>query len=112
MGLRRAVSNLLRNAVRHAKGRVAVLGEAAGGTLRLHVDDDGPGMPEADRARVLEPFVRLDAARSRDAGGAGLGLALASRLAEAHGGSLSVGDAPLGGARLTLTLPLTVADSD
>ena len=69
------------------------------------IDDDGPGVPVADRARIFDPLVRLDAARSRDTGGVGLGLALVRRIAEAHGGRVEVGDAPLGGARFTWSVP-------
>lgn len=109
--LRRALSNLITNAARHATSRIAVIVEATDHAVTIHVDDDGPGIPAEDRRRVLEPFVRLDDARSRDAGGAGLGLALADRVAQAHRGTLEVDRAALGGARLSLRLPLTNADS-
>jgi len=69
------------------------------------VDDDGPGIAPAKRADVVRRFVRLDDGRARDGGGAGLGLAVTSDVATAHGGRLEIGDAPLGGARLTLVLP-------
>lgn len=100
----RALDNLLSNAVRWASGRVAIA-VAPDGVLT--VDDDGPGIPGPDRARVFEPFARLDAARSRDAGGVGLGLALVRRIARAHGGDVEVLDSPLGGARLRLVLQRT-----
>ena len=73
--------------------------------MRVHVDDDGPGIPVADAGDVVQRFVRLDEGRARDGGGAGLGLAVASDVAAAHGGRLEIGDSPLGGARLTLVLP-------
>ena len=104
--LRRALGNVIANARRHATSAVQVRVHVGGGRVSVHVDDDGPGIPWSERDRVMQPFVRLDAARTRDAGGAGLGLALANRIAQSHGGSLQVGDAPLGGARVTLTLPL------
>ena len=71
------------------------------------VEDDGPGIPEADRARALQPFTRLDAARTPDAGASvGLGLSIALDVARSHGGSLELGDSPeLGGLRATLRLP-------
>jgi signal transduction histidine kinase len=103
--LDRLVGNLLENAVRHAEGRVAVsLVEDATG-VTLTVDDDGPGIPEADRARVFERFVRLDEARSRDAGGSGLGLAIVAAVAVAHGARVLVDAAPLGGARFRVVFP-------
>jgi len=104
--LARAVRNLVDNAVRHARGTIAIATEVQGGWGFVHVDDDGAGVPEAERERVFERFTRLDEARSRDAGGSGLGLAIVSEVARAHGGSVRVVTAPLGGARFTLALPV------
>jgi signal transduction histidine kinase len=104
-GLRRVLRNLGDNAGRHARSRVAFALAAENGNLLLAVDDDGPGIPEADRAVVLERFVRLDDARARDAGGSGLGLAIVSELVEAHGGRVTISDSPLGGARVEVRLP-------
>lgn len=70
------------------------------------VADDGDGVAEADRERIFERFVRLDEARTRDDGGAGLGLAIARDVAARHGGTLTVRDAPAGGALFELRLPL------
>jgi len=105
--LRRLVRNLGENAARHARSQVAfTLGTGDDGRVRLHVDDDGPGIPEPERAHVFERFVRLDEARARGEGGAGLGLAIVAELAAAHGGTAAVGTARgLGGARVTVTLP-------
>ncbi|CAM5327055.1 sensor histidine kinase [Streptomyces chartreusis] len=104
--LRRVVRNLVENAARHARSRVALTLGEAGGTVRLDVDDDGPGVPERERARIFDRFVRLDEARARREGGAGLGLAIVAELVAAHGGTVAVGTAPeLGGARFTLRLP-------
>ncbi|WP_086772772.1 ATP-binding protein, partial [Streptomyces bobili] len=75
------------------------------GRAVVAVADDGDGVPEADRERVFERFVRLDAARSRDDGGAGLGLAIARDVAERHGGTLTVRGTPEGGALFELRLP-------
>ena len=104
--LQRVVRNLVDNAVRHAKGAIALsLGVDGSGAVRLCVDDDGAGIPPDERPRVFERFVRLDEARSRDAGGSGLGLAIVAEVVAAHGGRVTIGDSPLGGARLEVTLP-------
>jgi signal transduction histidine kinase len=98
----RAVSNLLCNAARYAHAQVDLSVECADNRISLHVDDDGPGIPEAARERVFEPFMRLDESRNRESGGFGLGLAIVQRIAEWHGGHASVTQSPLGGARFTL----------
>ncbi len=103
--LRRAIDHLVANAARHATSRVLVTVTTDGGLGVVHVDDDGPGIPPSARARAVERFVRLDEGRARDAGGAGLGLAIASEVAAGQGGGLELGDGPLGGARVTLRLP-------
>jgi signal transduction histidine kinase len=101
----RALDHLVSNAARHAttEVRIAVVGDAD--AVRVDVDDDGPGIPPARRTEVVKRFVRLDEGRARDGGGAGLGLAVTSDVAVAHGGRLDIGQAPIGGARLTLVLP-------
>jgi len=99
------VRNLLDNAARHAASRVAISTELADGVAILRVDDDGPGIPEADRARVFERFTRLSSSRSRDDGGAGLGLALVRRIAEQHGGVARADRSPHGGARFEVRIP-------
>ncbi|MFC8225585.1 ATP-binding protein [Streptomyces sp. NPDC057287] len=103
--LARVVGNLLDNAERHAERSVGLSVRAERGDVLVEVTDDGAGVPEAERERVFERFVRLDDARSRDDGGAGLGLAIARDVASRHGGTLTVGTAPGGGARFTLRLP-------
>jgi signal transduction histidine kinase len=75
------------------------------GEAVLHIDDDGPGVPADLREHVFERFARSDGARARDDGGTGLGLAIVRRVAERHGGEVTIDDAPLGGARFTVTLP-------
>ena len=104
-GLRLLVDNLLENAARHGRpeGRVSVEVVTAAGRVELHVDDDGPGVDVEDRARIFSPFVRAHAADDRP--GSGLGLALVASQVEQHGGSVHVGDSPLGGARFTVLLP-------
>lgn len=108
--LTRVVTHLLDNAARHADTTVAVTlttrtDEHGTEIVELVVDDDGPGVPVEDRERIFERFVRLDDARQRDRGGAGLGLAVVATVARSCGGSIEVGDSELGGARFTLTLP-------
>jgi len=94
----RAVENLLRNAVRHARQRVLVELKAERDRVRVTVHDDGPGIPEEQRDKVVIPFFRLDADRGRKTGGAGLGLAIVNRIMQRHGGRLGISDSPLGGA--------------
>jgi signal transduction histidine kinase len=102
----RVVANLLDNASRHAAGRVQATVARCDGAVVVAVDDDGPGIPPADRERVFERFTRLDPARARpEHGGAGLGLALTRAVVERHGGTVAASDSPLGGARLEVTLP-------
>ncbi|MDP5314795.1 sensor histidine kinase [Streptomyces poriferorum] len=103
--LARVVGNLLDNAERHARSAVAVAVRAEGGGVAVEVTDDGDGVAEAERERIFERFVRLDDARTRDEGGAGLGLALARDVAVRHGGRLTVTGAGERGARFTLWLP-------
>ncbi|MFF8954288.1 sensor histidine kinase [Streptomyces sp. NPDC014894] len=103
--LARVLGNLLDNARRHARAGIVASVRAEGREVVLAVADDGEGVPEAERERIFERFVRLDDARTRDEGGAGLGLAIARDVAERHGGSLTVGRAPTGGALFELRLP-------
>jgi len=103
--LHRAITNLCNNAARYADGHIRLTARG-GHELVISVEDDGPGVPLERRTEIFEPFRRLDAARSRDTGGVGLGLAIAWRCAEAHGGVLEVDDSPLGGARFSWRTPL------
>ncbi|SNX64091.1 signal transduction histidine kinase [Streptomyces sp. TLI_55] len=102
----RVLGNLLDNAQRHARSAVTVSVRRDGAWAVAEVADDGDGVAAADRERIFERFVRLDEARSRDDGGAGLGLAIARDVAARHGGTLTVRDAPTGGALFALRLPL------
>ncbi|WP_248959170.1 sensor histidine kinase [Sphaerisporangium perillae] len=106
LDLGRVLVNLLDNAVRHAGSRVGVELRAARGEAVVTVTDDGPGIPEADRERVFNRFTRLDSARSRDDGGAGLGLAIVRETVRAHGGSVHLEDADPG-VRAVVRLPLS-----
>ena len=103
--LGRLVRNLLENAVRYARAQVLVGVHVGDGRVTVTVEDDGPGIPEAERSRVFERFARLDAGRGRDEGGSGLGLAIARDVAEAHHGSIEVTQRDLG-ARFVVMLPL------
>ncbi|MFD1056070.1 HAMP domain-containing sensor histidine kinase [Terrabacter terrigena] len=103
--LQQVVRNVLDNAARHARSTVRLRVSTQGGCALVSIDDDGAGIPARDRDRVFERFVRLDESRSRDSGGAGLGLAIARELAVAHGGTLLVTDSALGGARFELSVP-------
>jgi len=101
--LSRALVNVLRNAVRYAKSKVAVTVERAGSRTTISVDDDGPGVPPDERDRLFEPFTRLEGSRGRDSGGVGLGLAIVKSVAEWHGGEARISDSPLGGARVSIS---------
>lgn len=102
----RVVAHLLDNAARHARSRVAVaLRAEPSGEVVLAVDDDGEGIAAEDRRRIFERFTRLGEARTRDNGGAGLGLAVVASLVQEMGGTVTAGDSPLGGARFELRFP-------
>jgi signal transduction histidine kinase len=110
--LRRAVRNLVDNAVAHARGRVRLTsrsGEDGAGGALVEVSDDGPGIAAADRDRIFDRFVRLDDARDRANGGAGLGLAIVAAIAARHGGHaryVEHPDSDYPGAHFTLELPV------
>jgi signal transduction histidine kinase/HAMP domain-containing protein len=115
--LGRLLTNLLDNAGRHAETTVTVVvrldpssGGSTGGVAVLEVTDDGAGIEPDKRELVFHRFTRLDAARSRDAGGSGLGLPIAREIAEASGGTLRIEDSPRG-ARFVLRLPFATADA-
>lgn len=103
--LEHAIRNLVENAYRHAHGRIAIHCRHEGASAVLGVDDDGPGVPTEHRARIFERFTRLDHARTRDLGGAGLGLAIVANIIALHGGEVAVSESPLGGARFAVRLP-------
>ena len=103
--LARAARNLLDNAVRHATSAVWVRVKDTDSEATLVVEDDGPGVPPADRERIFERFTRLDDARTRGAGGTGLGLAIVREIVHRHDGSVAVEDRPGGGARFVVRFP-------
>lgn len=104
--LARVLGNLVDNAQRHAAMTVRVTLGRQGGRAVLAVADDGPGVPDADRERIFQRFVRLDDARSRDEGGAGLGLAIVRDVVGRHEGTIRVEPADSGGARFVVELPV------
>ncbi|WP_034303345.1 ATP-binding protein [Herbaspirillum sp. RV1423] len=105
--LARAYSNLVRNAVQHARSIIRVRAEmAASDAWTLIVEDDGAGIPEADRERVFESFYRLDQSRDRATGGYGLGLSIVKKIVARHGGGIRVGSSELGGAMFVMRFPL------
>jgi signal transduction histidine kinase len=102
--IRRALRNLIQNAIAYGKrARVSICDTAL--SYEIVVDDDGPGIPDKDCARVFEPFVRLEASRSAETGGSGLGLTLVKAIAEGHGGTVSLQNRSEGGLRVRLNLP-------
>lgn len=98
--------NLADNAARHSRGRVAVGVAPVDRHVFLTVEDDGSGVPPVERERIFERFVRLDEARSRDAGGSGLGLSIVRAIATAAHGTVTVDESRWSGARFVVTLPL------
>ena len=104
LALKRAFGNLLDNAVKYGhRAKVRVTSSCDG--LDVEIADEGPGIAVEDRARVLDPFVRLEPSRNRDTGGWGLGLAIARRVAEAHGGRLELADGTPRGLVVRVHLP-------
>lgn len=104
LALRRIFANLIENALKYGQAAHLTLAHDDA-WLRVTIDDEGPGIPADQRDLLMEPFVRLETSRARKTGGAGLGLAVARTLTEAHGGMLSLLDAPGGGARAEVLLP-------
>jgi two-component system osmolarity sensor histidine kinase EnvZ len=104
VAMRRCLGNLIGNAVRYAK-RIRVTAGWHDRMVTVQIDDDGPGVPAKDREAVFRPFMRLDPSRNTATGGVGLGLTIARDIAHGHGGEIELEDSPLGGLRVTLTLP-------
>ena len=103
--LGQVLRNLTDNALRHASSTVAFTVRETSSGAEVLVDDDGAGVPSAERERIFDRFVRLDEARARDDGGSGLGLAIVREIVARHGGTVTVEDAPVGGARFAVRLP-------
>jgi two-component system, OmpR family, osmolarity sensor histidine kinase EnvZ len=99
------MANLIGNAARYGT-QVKVTGEIKDERLWIYVDDNGPGIPPAEREHAFRPFVRLDNARNLDETGTGLGLAIALDIAHAHGGDILLDDSAMGGLRAAVKLPI------
>ena len=106
--LRQVLANLFENCIRYAgtNARIDISARTEAGHIELMVDDSGAGVPDAALPHLVERFYRVDASRSREHGGAGLGLALCQRIVDAHGGSMQLARSPLGGLRAAIRLPL------
>jgi two-component system, OmpR family, osmolarity sensor histidine kinase EnvZ len=102
---KRCLTNLVSNAQRFGRD-VVITGISEERYLTIHVDDNGPGVPEARREDVFKPFLRLDEARNQDHGGTGLGLAIARDIARSHGGDVALARSPLGGLRASVRVPV------
>ena len=102
--LKRAFANLIDNAAKYGGGGRVSLADA-GSALRIEIVDSGPGIPPAEREAVFRPFYRLDASRSRETGGVGLGLSIARDIVRSHGGSIALGDATPQGLKVVVELP-------
>jgi signal transduction histidine kinase len=96
----------LENAVKYGKSATVAIRRAAQ-AIEIAIDDEGPGIPQEELTRVIEPFYRLDESRSHDTGGVGLGLAIAQSIVQAHGGRLTLSNRVEGGLRATIALPLS-----
>jgi signal transduction histidine kinase len=103
--LSRAFRNVVDNAVHYAASRVRITASTADGTLRVDITDDGPGIPAAERQRVFDRFVRLDASREHTSGSTGLGLAIAKEIVTAHRGTITIDGPDEGGTVVTVLLP-------
>jgi signal transduction histidine kinase len=104
--LSRLVRNLVDNAIRHARNGIHLECATVDDDAVIVVSDDGPGVPDEDRRRVFDRFVRLDTPRDRMSGGSGLGLSIVAQIVEAHRGTIIIGDSAIGGARFVVQLPL------
>ena len=104
--IRRAVRNLVENAVAYGGEAVVTINDTPG-SYEIQVEDRGPGIPDKDQQRVFEPFVRLESSRNVETGGTGLGLTLVKAIAEGHGGDVVLENRENGGLRARMRLPHT-----
>jgi signal transduction histidine kinase len=104
--LSRAVDNLVRNATKYANQCVHVQVDILGDSCLISVENDGPPIADEDKVKVFEPFVRVDQSRTRDSGGAGLGLAIVQQIVNWHHGNTRIENSRLGGAKVVIALPL------
>ncbi|TAN57943.1 MAG: two-component sensor histidine kinase, partial [Magnetospirillum sp.] len=104
LAIKRALANLVENGCRFG-GQVAVRAGHQGSGIEVVIEDQGPGIPEAEMGHVFAPFFRLEGSRNRKTGGIGLGLSVARTIIRAHGGDISLENRKEGGLRVTVTLP-------
>ena len=104
--LKRALTNLVANAVKYGGNARVVLAAPVNGSVMLMVEDDGPGVPPGELERVFQPFHRIETSRNRETGGTGLGLPIARNILRAHGGDVVLSNRPLGGVRAAVSLPV------
>ncbi len=109
VSLRRALSNLVENAVTYGQRAWVTLTEE-GDVLGITIDDNGPGIAAPDMERVFEPFVRLEASRSCETGGVGLGMTIARSIVRGHGGDITLTNRPEGGLRVTVRVPKVLSN--
>jgi signal transduction histidine kinase len=105
VALKRALANLVGNALAYGAAARLTLAPATKGQLRILIEDDGPGVPEAELDGVFQPFRRLEASRNRETGGTGLGLTIARNILRAHGGDVVLRNRPAGGLVAVVNLP-------
>jgi signal transduction histidine kinase len=110
LAFKRAINNFVDNAVKYGKSARVTLAPGAE-ELAIYIDDEGPGIPAADKERVFAPFIRLESSRSRETGGTGLGLTIARNAIRSMGGDVTLIDRPEGGLRVKVTLPLTLEET-
>jgi len=103
---KRALTNLVNNAIRFADEKVSIRAQADKDWLRVEVEDDGPGIPVLEREQVFRPFYRLDHARNQDEGNTGLGLAITRDIVRGHGGEITLDSSPLGGLKAIVRVPI------
>ncbi len=106
VALKRALTNLIMNAINYASGAQVSMSEPLKGQVTITIEDSGPGIPLAELQRVFQPFHRIETSRNKETGGMGLGLPIARNILRAHGGDVTLGNRPSGGARVTVTLPV------
>jgi signal transduction histidine kinase len=104
VALRRLVANVIDNALQYAR-TCSIAIERRNNRVVLHIDDDGPGIPDAERLAIFEPFYRLEHSRSRATGGSGLGLTIAKQIVNSHDGSIAIETSPQKGTRVAIELP-------
>jgi signal transduction histidine kinase len=106
LALKRALANLVGNALKYGEAAAVTLHAPLRGIARIDIDDQGPGIPVAEMERVFEPFRRLETSRNRETGGSGLGLSIARNILRAHGGDITLTNRQEGGLRVGVTLPV------